>query len=174
MAKHREERTPEPDLGPPPAWGETGPEPVLSSPGDVGEERPSAAVLADPGPSESTKRPRAKGPSAPQPADPHGAVPRVISPMERSPSGPHAIAVEADGALYRFKVRLDNYEQVSSKTLYILAHDEDEARECYAKAVGLDRHLEQARRSLKSHFALLGKEPPELDAPFFAVKRLPD
>lgn len=83
-------------------------------------------------------------------------LPRVCSPLDRVPTG--------SGAM-RFKCRVANYPAHATPR-YVLAMDEDAARACHTKAVGLDDYI----GTLKAQ----GLKDADVEKPRVVVTVLPD
>lgn len=73
-----------------------------------------------------------------KPAATDGKLPRVIEPLERAPG-------KGKVAPFRFKIRCNNYHP--QKTRYILAGDEESARDCYLKVNGLASLIEKLKKN---------------------------
>lgn len=140
----------------------------------MAKAKPTAAAPADPALDELPPGVPPDGPAIPSggdaaaPPPPHGKqkklkrveaesnLPRVCSPLERKPG---------DSPVMRFKCRVANYPS-HAKPLYVLAMDEDAARACHTKAVGLDDYI----GTLKAQ----GLKDADVEKPRVVVTVLPD
>lgn len=89
-------------------------------------------------------------------AEAESNLPRVCSPLDRKPAG---------SPVMRFKCRVANYP-AHAKPLYVLATDEDSARACHTKAVGLDDYIAGLKQQ--------GLKDADVEKPRVVVTVLPD